>query len=74
MARREANQQQSLEAFLARKAEFDALVAELQQMSAAHFGADPDAVLWCEAADIERRNHLLREITDVYFRRGEFAA
>jgi hypothetical protein len=41
MTKREANQQQSLDAFLAQKAEFDALVAELQQMSADHFGATP---------------------------------
>ena len=74
MTKREANQQQSLNLFLARKAEFDRMVAELQQMSDDHFGADPEAVLWCEAADLERRNQLLREITDAYFRRGEFAA
>jgi len=74
MTKREANQQQSLNLFLARKAEFDRMVAELQQMSDDHFGADPESVLWCEAADLERRNQLLREITDAYFRRGEFAA
>jgi hypothetical protein len=74
MTKREANQQQSLSLFLARKAEFDRMVAELQQMSADHFGADPEGVLWCEAADLERRNQLLRQITDAYFRRGEFAA
>ena len=45
-ARTARNQQQSLEAFLAQKARFDAMVAELQQMSADHFGADPDSVLW----------------------------
>jgi hypothetical protein len=74
MTKHEANQQQSLNLFLARKAEFDRMVSELQQMSADHFGADPEGVLWCEAADLERRNQLLREITDAYFRRGEFAA
>ena len=74
MTKREANQQESLKLFLARNAEFDTMVAELQQMSADHFGADPEGVLWCEAADLERRNQLLRQITDAYFRRGEFAA
>lgn len=74
MTRREANQQQSLSLFLARKAEFDRMVAELQQMSANHFGADPEKVLWCDAADLGRRNQLLHEITDAYYRRGEFAA
>ena len=37
-ARAARNQQKSLEAFLQQKARFDAMVAELQQMSADHFG------------------------------------
>ena len=45
--KREANQQRSVEAFLAKQAEFDALLVELQQASDDHFGADPEAVLWC---------------------------
>ncbi|WP_144185829.1 hypothetical protein [Elioraea rosea] len=40
------NQQRSLEAFLAAKAEFDAMAAKLKAMSAEHFGANPEAVLW----------------------------
>jgi hypothetical protein len=73
MSKREANQQKSLEAFLARKAEFDAMVAELQQMSDDHFGADPDAVLWGTAGTLEHWNSRLRQVTDAYFHRGEFA-
>jgi hypothetical protein len=72
-ARAALNQQKSLEAFLAKKAEFEALLAELQQMSADHFGADPDAVLWGEAANLEHWNSRLRQVTDAYFKRGEFA-
>jgi hypothetical protein len=72
-ARAAANQQRSLEAFLAAKAEFDTLIAELQQMSADHFGADPEAVLWGEAANLEHWNSRLRQVTDAYFKRGEFA-
>jgi hypothetical protein len=68
------NQQNSLEAFVARKAEFDALLAELTQASADHFGADPDAVLWGKAAEVEHWNSRLREVTDAYFKRGEHAA
>ena len=55
-ARAARNQQNSLAAFLAKKAEFDALLAELQQASADHFGADPEAVLWGEAAWLARRH------------------
>ena len=50
MTRHEANQQRSLAAFLAKKAEFDALLAELQEASDDNFGADPEAVLWGETA------------------------
>ena len=57
----------------AMNAEFDALLSELQQMSADHFGADPEAVLWGEAANLEHWNSRLRQVTDAYFKRGEFA-
>lgn len=72
--RRGRNQQQSLDAFLAQKARFDELVAELQQMSADHLGADPDAVLWAQAATLADWNRRLASITDCHFQRGEFAA
>ena len=72
-ARANANQEKSLEAFMAAKAEFDALVAELQQMGADHFGADPEAVLWGHAEMLKDWNARLRHITDAYHRRGEYA-
>ena len=74
MSRREANQQQSLEAFLAKKAEFDALLAELQQGSDDHFGADPEAMLCGEAAWLADAAAKLKGIADAHFRRGEYAA
>jgi len=37
-------------AFLAKKAELDAPLAELAKASEDHFGANPEAVLWAEAA------------------------
>jgi hypothetical protein len=74
MTKREANQQRSLEAFLAKKAEFDALLAELQQASDDHFGADPEAVLWGETAWLTDATAKLKEIADQHFRRGEYAA
>ena len=49
-ARAARNQERSLAAFLAKKSELDALLTELQQASADHFGADPEEVLWGEAA------------------------
>ena len=73
MSKREANQQRSLNAFLAKKAEFDALLAELQQASDDHFGADPEAVLWGETAWLADATAKLKEIADQHFRRGEYA-
>jgi hypothetical protein len=74
-ARAAANQQKSLEAFMTAKAEFDALLAELQQLSADHFGADPEAVLWGHAEVLKDWNTRLREMVDAYqrHRRGEYA-
>jgi hypothetical protein len=72
-ARAALNQQKSLEAFLAAKAEFDALVVELQQASDDHFGTDPEAVLWAEAAWLADATAKLKQIADQHFRRGEYA-
>ena len=74
MTKREANQRRSLAAFLAKKAEFDALLADLQRMSADHFGADPEAVLWGKVGDLEFYTEQMRRVTDTYFKRGEHAA
>jgi hypothetical protein len=73
-ARATRNQERSLAAFLAKKAEFDILLAELQQASADHFGADPEMVLWGEAAWLSDATAKLKNIADQHFRRGEYAA
>jgi phage terminase large subunit GpA-like protein len=54
-ARAASNQENSLAAFLAKKAEFDALLADLQQASDDHFGADGPSGTACLAA-APRRN------------------
>ncbi len=68
------NQERSLEAFLAKKAQFDGLLAELQQASAEHFGADPETVLWGEAAWLSDATAKLKDMADQHFRRGEYEA
>jgi hypothetical protein len=73
-ARAARNQERSLAAFLKHKAEFDALLAELQQASADHFGADPEAVLWGQASWVADSTAKLRDIADAHFKRGEYAA
>jgi hypothetical protein len=72
-ARAARNQENSLAAFLAKKAEFDALLAELQQDSDDHFWADPEAVLWGETAWLADAVAKLKDIADQHFRRGEYA-
>ena len=72
-ARAALNQQKSLEAFLAKKAEFDALLTELQEASNDHFGADPEAVLWGKAAWLADAIAKLKDVADQHFRRGEYA-
>ena len=67
-ARAARNQERSLAAFLAKKAEFDALLAELTQASADHFGADPETVLWGEAAWLSDPTAKLKDIADQHFR------
>lgn len=63
-ARTASNQEQSLAAFLAMKGRVDALLAKLGKASANHFGADPEAHLWGEAASLARVEELLREAVD----------
>ena len=72
-ARAARNQERSLAAFLAKKAEFDTLLAELTQASEDHFGADPETVLWGEAAWLSDATAKLKDIADQHFRRGEYA-
>lgn len=67
------NQEKSLAAFLAKKAEFDVILAELTQASADHFGADPETVLWGKAAWLSDATAKLKDIADQHFRRGEYA-
>ena len=71
---RATNQLESLEALLTKKAEFDELLAELQQESADHFGASPNAVLWGQAAWLSEVTAKLKDIADQHFRRGEYDA
>jgi hypothetical protein len=74
MTTRATKQRRSLDAFPASKAEFDALLADLQQASADHFGAEPDAVLWAQAAWLTDATRRLRDIAEQHFCRGEYAA
>jgi hypothetical protein len=71
--RTDANRLAALAAFIAAKAEFDALLAELTAASADHFGTEPDAVTWADAEGLRHRTAPLRDLADALARRGEYA-
>lgn len=67
------NNEDALAAFIAKKAEIDAMLARLTDLSAEHFNADPDTLHWGHVGDLEFYTSLLRRITDAAFREGEHA-
>ena len=73
-ARTARNQEPNLAAFPAKKAELDALLAELTRASEDTFGADPETVLWGAPARLSDATAKLKDIADQHFRRSEYAA
>ncbi|MCV2449372.1 hypothetical protein [Paracoccus sp. DMF] len=64
----------ALAAFIAKKAEIDAMLARLQALSDDHFGADPERLNWADVGSLEYHTRLLRQISDFAFGEGEHAA
>ena len=64
----------ALAAFVARKAEIDAMLTRLQTLSDEHFGVAPDEVTWGHVGSLEHYASLLKRITDSAFSEGEHAA
>ena len=60
-------------AFIARKAEIDAMLARLQALSDDHFNTDPDALTWSDVGTLEHYARLIRRVTDDAFGEGENA-
>lgn len=63
----------ALDAFIAAKAEIDAMLARLVVHSADHFGYSPEEVNWGLVGTLDHHRARLREITDMAFREGEHA-
>ncbi len=61
-------------AFIAKKAEIDAMLARLQSFSDDHFGADSERLNWGDLGSLEYQAHLLKQIIDFAFGEGEHAA
>ena len=66
-------QRQALDAFTARKAEIDTMLARLQRLSDDHFNVQPDRVHWGNVGALEHYAALLKRITDAAFKEGEYA-
>lgn len=67
------NQEKALAAFVARKAEIDAMLARFQTLSDDHFGVDPDTISWGDVGTLSHYADLLEQITDMAFNEGEHA-
>ena len=63
----------ALAAFIAKKAEIDAMLARLQAFSEDHFGADPERLNWSDLGSLEYQANLLKQISDFAFEEGEHA-
>jgi len=73
MRRPARDTRKAIDAFIARKAEIDAILARIAMLSENHFGADPDKVNWGDVGTLEDYARHLRRITDAAFREGEHA-
>ena len=66
--------EQALAAFVAKKAEIDAMLARLQAHSAEHFGYAPDDITWSHVGTLEHYAELLNRNTDMALNEGDHAA
>lgn len=72
--RTERTNDKALGAFIARKAEIDAMLARLAALSDEHFGYTPDEINWGHVGTLGHYAELLKRITDAAFKEGEHAA
>ena len=74
MTRRATTNEKALDAFIAAKAEIDAMLERLAALSADHFETHPDEIHWGHVGTLKHYAALLRQITDSAFKEGEHAA
>ena len=68
-----ATNDKALDAFIAAKAEIDAMLERLAAFSADHFETHPDEINWGHVGTLNHYRAKLREITDMAFNEGEHA-
>jgi hypothetical protein len=63
----------ALDAFIAKKAEMDAMLERIKALSDDHFGTSPDEINWGHVGTLGHYAELLKRITDAAFKEGEHA-
>lgn len=63
----------AIDAFIAKKAEIDTMLARLAALSDDHFNTDPATVNWGHVGTLGFYAEQLKRITDVAFKEGEHA-
>jgi hypothetical protein len=72
-AKAKSNRELALAAFMAKKAEIDAMLARLTALSADHFETNPEEIDWGHVGTLSHHASLLKRITDMAFHEGEHA-
>ena len=67
------NTASALDAFIAKKAEIDAMLERIKALSDDHFDTSPDEINWGHVGTLEHYASLLKRITDAAFKEGEHA-
>ena len=73
MMRKPRDNSKAVAAFMAKKAEIDAMLVRLMDLSADHFDVSPDTLQWGHVGNLEYYAELLKRITDAAFKEGEHA-
>ncbi len=63
----------ALDAYIARKAEIDTMLARLKALSDDHFNVGPEEIDWGHVGTLAPYAELLKRITDSAFKEGEHA-
>jgi hypothetical protein len=71
--RRRTDNDKALDAFIARKAEIDVMLARLRELSDEHFGVSPDDINWGHVGTLAHYAELLKRVADAAFKEGEHA-
>ena len=71
--RKPSDNSKAVAAFMSKKAEIDAMLARLQDLSDDHFDTDPETIHWGHVGTLRNYAELLKRITDSAFHEGQHA-